>query len=66
MHEVGREQGVLPISAVFSTVREVGREQGVLPISVVFSTVREVGRARSTYCTNPVDYSLLCTHRNKN
>jgi hypothetical protein len=28
VHEVGRDQGVLSISVVFSTVHEVGREQG--------------------------------------
>ena len=54
---VGREQGEVTISVVFSTVHEVVREQGVLTISVVvgreqgevtisvvFSTVHEVVR----------------------
>jgi hypothetical protein len=41
---VGRQQGVLTTSVVFSTVHEVGREQGVLTISVAFSTVHEVRR----------------------
>jgi hypothetical protein len=43
VHEVGRDQGVLSISVVFSTVHEVGREQGVLSISAI-SSVHEVGR----------------------
>ena len=40
---MGREQGVLTVSVVFSTVHEVGSKQGVLTVSVVFSTVHEVG-----------------------
>jgi hypothetical protein len=42
VHEVGREQGVLSISAI-SSVHEVGRDQGVLSISAIRS-VHEVGK----------------------
>ena len=57
--EVGREQGVLPISVVFSTVHEVGREQGVLTISVVFSTVLEVGRVQGVLTISVVFSTVL-------
>jgi nitrate reductase NapAB chaperone NapD len=56
VHEVGRDQGVLSISVVFSTVHEVGREQGVLTISVVFSTVHEVGREQGVLTTKEYMY----------
>ena len=42
MRYIGREQGVLTVSVVFSTIHEVGREQGVL--GFVFSTVHKVGK----------------------
>jgi hypothetical protein len=48
VHEVGREQGVLPISVFFSTVHEVGKEQEVSYYPKVTVTV----------CPIPGPYSL--------
>ena len=61
MYEVGREQGVLTSSVVFSTVHEVGREQGVLTISVVFSTVYEVGREQGVLIKSNIQI-YVCTY----